>query len=488
MKKNTFAFGFILTLIFALCILYYKKIEEEKQKSETVKTEIIDINQTKTKSQEEKIQETSQKDWQDKVKTLRKRLSLKGLLIKWDYFLDNAQPKYALQKYLLAYKEAPDDEKIIRKIADTYFEINSFKNSTIFYSKLLNSPEIDNERYIFSMIYSSDYSKTEKTFSYIENIKSLDIPDEEKFYYTNSLYCLIDFHECKVKFNDYLFDSEKEITHAGLLNIKEAIQKYRDFGSWEIYFKDLNLANAFVNNKLFPISAYISEQILKQKPNYLSALKIWGKSLFELWEYENANLMLKKVYKIDPSDKNLAYILWVINFELKDYETSNLYLHASLKTNPNDIDILRKIVYNYHLIWDDTNLLNFFERIIDTGLASQNDFYLWIYSAIRWENYLKWVKWANIWQEKFPKDEMFRWYYWWIYREWDEINESLKHLWYWYKVNPRNPFITLNYWLTYMSKWDYKLAKWFFEKTIEINWDWEFWSIASENLKVINDL
>lgn len=485
MKKTTFAVIAILVLFLSAAWLYLYNQKSNKN---------FEINQTsiikeKTQEQNPIEEEKKEENPQDKVAQIKKRISLKSLLIKWDYFIENNQPKYALQKYLKAYMESPEDEQIIRKVAETYFEINNYKNSATFYWKLKEITPWEKNKMLLSIVYSVEPKSSSDTSEAVLKIKELDLTEEEEFYYTTSISCLNNFKECKNNFEIYLFDEKNKITLLELKNLKSAIQTYNDFKSEEIYYKDTLLATAFLNNKMYPVSAFIADNILVQKDNYLTALKVWGESFYKIWNYEKANLMLKKTYRIDESNPDVSYILWVINFKLWKYEDSNLYLQASLNNGyENEVELYRKLVYNYFLLWDETNLIKYFEKLIEKPEATQNDFYLGIYSAINSDSLLQWVKWANIWLERFPEDEMFRGYYAWIYREWWEYDISLKHLDYWYKVNSRNPFITLNYGLTYMAIEKKKKAKEYLERTIEINKDWEFWQIASENLKILNDL
>jgi hypothetical protein len=72
----------------------------------------------------EKIKEVEKKEEKlTKQEELKKRFSLRSFIIKGDYYLENKQPQKALQKYLIAYKKAPNDENIIVKIAELYFDI-----------------------------------------------------------------------------------------------------------------------------------------------------------------------------------------------------------------------------------------------------------------------------------------------------------------------------------------------------------------------------
>lgn len=475
----------MIILALPLAFIFLNLIPEPKIIEETPLTKHEkEVNSLIEETWEEiKVQTTKQK-----IENLKNRFSLKDLLIKWDYLLEVNEPHKAITQYLLAYKDSPEDEKIIKKIAETYFELHKYKNSYIFYAKLQNTEYKESIKYITSAILATDINNEDDILNTINIIDAVkDLNEEDRFYYKTSSECLIDFHRCKKEFNEYLIDNPKEVKKEELLNIKSSIEKYRDFQVDEIYYKDALISLAFLNNWLYTVSAKISDWIISQKETYITSLKIWGKSYYKLWMYEKANYLLKKVFELEQSE-DISFMLWKINFELWDYKTSNLYYQSALKNGyKNQTELIRKIVYNFYLLNDQENLITFFEKIVNSNEANQNDFYLWIYNAINSKNYLKWIKWIKLWSDKFPNDIMFRWYYAWIYRELWKYPESLKVLEDAYKIEPNNAFVNLNFGLTYISLKDYESATIFLEKTIELDKLWEFWEIASNNLEIINN-
>jgi len=51
--------------------------------------------------------------------------------------LKNEQHILALESYISALKQNPNDKKVIKKIGDTYFEMKKFPSSYNYYKKLI---------------------------------------------------------------------------------------------------------------------------------------------------------------------------------------------------------------------------------------------------------------------------------------------------------------------------------------------------------------
>jgi len=85
-----------------------------------------------------------------------------------------------------------------------------FKNAENSYKVLdLKNTDIQN-KYILSLLYDTDITQKSSREKFLSDIQAMDLGEEAVFYYTNSMYCLDDFHECKIKFNQY-FDEKIEV-------------------------------------------------------------------------------------------------------------------------------------------------------------------------------------------------------------------------------------------------------------------------------------
>jgi tetratricopeptide (TPR) repeat protein len=231
--------------------------------------------------------------------------------------------------------------------------------------------------------------------------------------------------------------------------------------------------------------------MLKKYPNYKPILLVIWKWYYELWDTLKAKEYLIQYFDIDQTNLNVAYLLWDINFKLRDYTTSNIYYNNALQNWHLDrIDLERKLIYNYYLLWDKRWMLKIFSYLVDENESTINDFSLWIYHAILNARLEDAVKWANIWLRKFANKnwyEVFYWYLWWMEREAWNLDIAEQYITKWLKINPRNPLLTLNYWYLEEARWTFEKALIYFKRTQVINWDGEFWELAQREIKQIED-
>ena len=89
----------------------------------SVETPISNWSWTLEKEEKEKI---SEEDVKNKISLLRNRYAIKGLIQKWDLYLENNQLPLALKNYKKALSQNPKDSKLIKKIWNTYYEMKNF--------------------------------------------------------------------------------------------------------------------------------------------------------------------------------------------------------------------------------------------------------------------------------------------------------------------------------------------------------------------------
>lgn len=442
----------------------------------------------------EKIDENKVDKWlskEDNFDVLKKRFSLRWTIMKWDSYLTNNQTLLALNEYQKAYKESPNDVEIIKKIAWVYFELKKFSKAHEYYNKALNSLNNEQkENLLLSIIYSSDLEKKTNIKEASTEIKNLDISKDEKVYYINSLSCTLNFHECKKIFQDYS-KSNSWTTFTKFQTIKTALDNFDNFQTENLYYKDALIIWALFQDKMYNVSNYLWEKMLIDYPNYKPILLVVWKWYYELWNIQKAKEFLTQYYNLDQSNLNVTYLLWDINFRLRDYISSNIYYNNALQNwFSTKIDLQRKLIYNYYLLKDKRWMLKMFSYLLDENDSTINDFSLWIYHAV-----LNWrkdeaIKWSNNWIKKFQNKtwyEVFYWYLWWIERENNNLEKAEEYITEWLKINTRNPLLTLNYWYLEEAKQNFTKALIYFKRTQNLNWEWEFWELASKETKLIED-
>ncbi len=422
----------------------------------------------------------------ERMEILRKRFSLKGTIARWDNYANSHQPILALNEYLKALRQSPNDEQIIKKLALVYFDLKRFKNASNTFKDVLGSLQMsEKEIYILSLLYELNFTSADEIKDISQEIRNLWLSKEDTFYYLNAINCTISFHECKKNYDTY-FKNFSDIQWEKLKNIQKAIQNYENFQIGNLYYKDALIIWAFFQDKLYSISNLLAENMLKEMKDYKPMLLIAGKWYYELWKLENSKKLLETYYSLDPKDLTITYTLGDISFRLKDYLTSNLYFNSALKNwfEPR-IDLQRKLAYNYYLSWDKRSMINVFWYLIEEKNATIDDYSLWIYHAI-----LEWrtsnaISWANSGIKKFEWvvwHEIFYWYLWWIYRENKDLEKAAEYLKIWLIINGKNPLITLNLWYLEEQQEKYNLALMYFKRTINLNGDWEFWELAKAEM------
>ncbi|MGE4444406.1 MAG: tetratricopeptide repeat protein [Candidatus Altimarinota bacterium] len=428
-------------------------------------------------------------DKEAQMEVLRKRFSLRGTIARGDNYSVSNQPILALNEYIKALRQSPNDEQIIKKLAGVYFDLKRYKNSGNTFKEILPTLNYqDKEKYLLTLLYTTDFKSAQEIKNITHEIKNIGLSKEDVFYYINAINCTINFHECKKNYDTY-FKNFPQITSEKLKNIQQALTNYQNFQIENLYYKDALLIGALFQEKLYTISNFLSINMLKEKPNYQPILLILGKGYYELGDLENAKKYLETYYSLDPKELNITYILGDINFRLKDYLTSNLYFNSALKNGfEPKIELQRKLAYNYYLSGDKRSMLNVFGYLVDEKGATIDDFSLGIYHAILEGRNANAITWANKGIEKFKNIEgyeIFYGYLGWIYREeknYEKAGEYLKHG---LQINGKNPLITLNLGYLEEAGEKYNIALMYFKRTINLNGDGEFGELAKAEMTEI---
>lgn len=420
------------------------------------------------------------------VKQKQVLTSVRWLIIRGDYYKRNWNNLLALEKYKRALEREEKNDKIRVKIADLYFEIWDYREAFSNYYLLWKKDNETTKKMLSSFVLSEktlDENSIEKLTLWISKMK---LNPEIKFFYDNSLSCVKSFDVCRENFDKYFSDFDLETQD--MKNIKQAFEKYENFQIGEDYFINSLIIWEIYKTWLYNISAILSEKILIEKPNYTPILKILWWSYFYLWDYEKSRDNLKKYYKFSPKDSEVAFLLWEINSSLWDNSASNLFYNVALKNwyKPEEV-VLRRLIFNYFITENSNNLISSFVKLLALPSANSDDFALWIYNSLTNNRLSLASGFIDKALEKFPNDVVFLAYKWWLLRlEW-KFDEAEKILQEWAKKNPRNALLTLNIWYLMQDIWNKIQAKVYFKRTITLNWDWEFWSLAKKELEEMSN-
>lgn len=150
---------------------------------------------------------------------------------------------------------------------------------------------------------------------------ALELPEDQEYYFLNSLLCSSDFHACKKSFGEYFWPETPEIVIEGeeeivkettfpeLLAIKQAIQSYRNFQVDDVYFKDAYIIGAYFSNEMYNLAILLGNSLLEEKKDYKPIIKIIAQSHYELGNFEESRSMFNTYYEIDKTDAAVVYSL-----------------------------------------------------------------------------------------------------------------------------------------------------------------------------------
>lgn len=465
MKKRLFiSLIFILLLIvwFSIFFLIKKNIFTFPS---AIKPEIID-----TKSNNNS-KELTEEDLKKKVEALKNRVKIKDIILKWDSYFQNDQLTLALIRYKEAHKKSPNDDLVIEKIADTLTAMKKFGDATVYYEMLIKHPNFDDNKYILSLFYSYDLKNKEQVDLIKSKINENVIDEEKKFFYTNTLYCLEDFHLCKKNFDEKIFAKESNITWNELNEIKNAIQNYTNFWLVDIYYKNALLIWSFMKLKLYPISIILWENLLKEKNDYKAILQIVAQSYFELWDYENANWFLKRYFELSPDDANAAYILWIINIKVWEYILSNIYLNKAITLLYKDpLNVKRKLIYNYYILENYEKMYQIFDDMLKNEKdITLDDIIPVIIFAIENDLNNKAYEWTKIALNKFPEEVTLYAYMWKLEIDRWFVELAEPYLNKWLEINPKNQLVNFYLWLLKIKENNLDEAKKYLEESLKLD-------------------
>lgn len=507
MKKQKKIISILITILISLNLISCNSKKDDNFIDELNKIE-------KENNFEEKIniknkENISTKNFKD---DLQKNLRLKKLINLWDNYINENEYVLALRNYIKAKGESPENKEILKKIWDTYFLMKKFNKSLDYYNKINDLNIVGSDKYILNMIYLEKFPEKKVTINLtnswttleqkenIENIEliqkvqsiqkkilDLEIDEQKKFYYTNALWCLINFHICKEKYQNYLAQDKLVLKEKRLINIKEKLKTYKNFGIEELYLKNAYLISSFFEYKLFPISINLSKELLREKTNYKPILKIIAQSYFELWDLYNTKKYLTRYYAIDNNDPDVAYMLWVVNQKLNNYLLSNIQLNKAISLwAKNKANIYRLEIYNYLILKDFDKILSTFDKLINLNeKPDYNDLILATYYNIITWNIKNAQKLINIWIKNYPEKEDFYWFKWWVLEKKWKSNEAKEEFLKWHKIDNKNALINYHLWKIMLSNDDLIKARIYFIRAEKLdNW-WDISKLAIKWLKEI---
>ena len=499
-KKN------ILIIVILVIILAGWFLVFISQTTDYFHTKNIDISSEISDNFSDNIdEEIDGDDVQNKIDILKKRLSFKWLIQDGDMHFYNKEYTRALAKYLQVNKQNPNDQSIINKIWNIYFNLNKYSQAVKYYSQIPGYNQLDLNLAVKAVFYSQEIKQNN-----IENIKSqillYPLSESEKFYYKTSLDCTIDYHLCRQSFQDYFSEKKEDSTTwtweispqnienlPELQNIADAIKNYENFQLDDLSYKAALISWAYFQNQLYPIAISTSQDTLINSPDYRPLIKIIAKSYYEMWDYINAKKFLIQYNGLWDNEPEISYFLWIIHQKLREYTRSTIQLRKSIQLGfERDLDVKRRLLFNYYQTWDTAKMLGVFQEIIRDNIneVTVEDMSLAIFYHILDNQNDK----ANIFTtfalKKFPENEVFYWYQGWLILQQENINEELlikadDILQKWLAINDKNPMISLTLWQLEEKRNNIQKAFIYYKQTISLDKGWEYEKLAKQKLETL---
>ncbi len=426
---------------------------------EELNTEDVEVIDMSDQSMKDISENEKQEIVNKKIENLKRRLALKWLIVEGDSYFNSHQLPLALKKYLDFYAKNPSDPLIVEKIGNTYFAMKKFSSAQKYYTKIPTPNASITQWIITSSLYTTDINNQTEVGDFLQLLDTLELSQEEKFYYTTSTSCVQDFSACQQAFRSYFWPEEDieivgdplsgswwvDIVFPPLKNIQTAIENYENFQQEDPFLQDAYIIAEFYKDGLYPLAISLWESLLTHTPNYKPIIKIIAQSEFEMGNYSKAKNILSEYQEIDKNDTDVLYMIAVINELKREYLIANIYLNEALKNgHSNVIDIYRRQAHNYAVLGDETNMLQSFKNLVAQNEIQAGDLALAIYYHILHQEYKQAEIWAKQGQWKFQEEGNFYAYEGWIQRENEQFEESLVTLKKWLSIDPTNPFIIIN--------------------------------------------
>jgi len=428
------------------------------------------------------------------IKVDTKENTTKLLLKEWNDYLRNNEYLLALWKYIKAKKKDPNNINVIKSIAKTYFLMKDWEKTYTNYTNILAKNKLlivdIYKELILSNIYKTFNKNDIKSFSWtIADIKNLEIDEELKFYYTNSISCIFSYSICEKNFSNYINKTNISYKTDEILSMKQAFINYNNFKYEEEYYKKTLIIWEFLKFKLYPIVIILWEELLKEKQSYLVIMKMLAQSYYEIWNLEKTSVYLKQYQEINTDDKDVLYLLWIISQKSHDYLLSNMFLKKSIeKWYEPKKNVYRIELYNSYMLKDDKRTLDLFKKLIESQKEPEyKDLVLASYfTTMNWykEEAYDFIEiWLNLHKDK----EDFFWFLAFLKMKENDLKSAEKNIKMWYYINKNNAFINMTYGLLKKEIWEDIKAMIYLQKALKLDTWWEISKISLEELEKIKE-
>ena len=339
------------------------------------------LSQTGTSSHTVSSERTSQSyqeslDPDTRVEFAKKRKSYISGIRKWDYYSLRNNPEEALSYYLQVAEKLPKDQVVRKKIAHVYYLQKNWKTAYNNYVQVPISELSSDEKEEMLQSLFFDESQLDR----IGEILKIPMGTGSREYYRITDTCNTGIHNCIIAIQSYSGSSEN------IRDLQEVITGAILITS-DYQYRNLLVAAKFYEQKMYGVSSRIAQEILKNKPDYMEAVKILWFSHYELWNYGDAKQHLLSYIEKNPEDLESVVRLGQIYAYLNDIVASNLSLNNAILAGYHPkTDLERRLAYNYSLLGDTPALMRVMNYLLQESDVREDDYAVWISLALsEWE-------------------------------------------------------------------------------------------------------
>lgn len=482
MKKQITYIGLFFLFLSFTCFFYINNFWN------TYKFETIDPDQQQQETSLPTKKEINEQIVAEKIAKLKARYAQKWLIIAGDNFLKESQFNQALDSYKQALQASPNDETLIKKLWDSYFELKNYRQAYNAYAKIIDHPSIDPHKIWLSFIYSRSYSfENKKIFE--DQISLLAFSPQDILYYNTLLFCWEDFHSCKKQFQTSFEWTQQELDSPRLQSVQDAITQYQNFKVDQIYYKNTLIVQSFFEQKQYPFVILLWEDILLDRPTYRPVLKMLAQSWMELWDYAQAKKYLDQLNQLDPNTPEILYILWIIHQKRDDFILSNIFFKKSIEYGYSPaVYPYRLMIQNLLDLWNTDNILRWFRDLYaqENSWLTDQDVILGVYYHILYDDLSNAekiiVKYKNI----FSWSADIHGFAGWIEKEKWNLDLAQQYLTTAYEIDRNNAMVTLNMAQVLIAQELDSKAIFYLKQTIKNDPNGDFASLAQSLLNKNN--
>ena len=327
----------------------------------------------------------------ERISLAKKRRSYITGIRKGDFYSLRNAPEEALSYYIGIQEKLPNDQVVRKKTAHVYFLLKNWSRSYAEYIQVPLSELVweEKDELLSSLFFD------ESMLDRLGELTKLNLSTGSLDYYRTVDTCYTGIHNCIVAIEAYTGSEDRMLDLASQIRKAEKITP-------DYPYRNLLVAAKYYEQRMYRASELLLREILRDRPDYMEGKKILGFSLFSLGKYEEAKKYILEYLESSPRDQDSILYLGELYFYLGDYVSSNLYLNNAIIAGYGPkANLERRLAYNYSLLGDSVGMMKVLNYLLQEPDATEDDFTVWVSSALLEWDFARAESWARQWLEKY---------------------------------------------------------------------------------------